>query len=88
MKKPATMSSRAKRGICFSFLFNKKQQMLRYAPSKVNQPCHSEERSDEESAFLQTNRKSRFLAALGMTGERDFHAHWWAEGPCNTQDDS
>jgi hypothetical protein len=26
--------------------------MLRCAPSKVNLPCHSEERSDEESAFV------------------------------------
>jgi hypothetical protein len=25
--------------------------LLRFAPSKVTEPCHSEERSDEESAF-------------------------------------
>jgi hypothetical protein len=31
--------------------------------------------------------KSRFLS-LGMTGSRDFHLHWWAEGPCNTRNDS
>jgi tetratricopeptide (TPR) repeat protein len=70
--------------LCLAFPF-----VPNSAPSKVNQPCHSEERSDEESAFLQTNRKSRFLSrqgGIGMRGERDFHAHWWAEGPCNTQE--
>ena len=37
----------------------------------ATQPCHSEERSDEESAFGGFNekaRESRFLATLGMTG--------------------
>ena len=31
------------------------------------------------------NRRSRFLAVLGMTGWGDFHLHWWAEGPQNTR---
>ena len=55
------------------------KQIPRSALSNVNQPCHSEERSDEESAFALHNRTSRFLApprrpkpalgrrALGMT---------------------
>jgi hypothetical protein len=24
------------------------------------------------------------LAALGMTGQEDFHLHCWAEGPCKS----
>src|SRR5215831_7913229 len=45
--------------------------MLRFAASKVTAPCHSEERSDEESAFATKNRRSRFLSracGIGMTG--------------------
>src|SRR6516225_9137805 len=34
------------------------------APSKVNQRCHSEERSDEESTFALKNRTSRFLSLM------------------------
>jgi uncharacterized protein len=47
-----------------------KNQIPRSALSKVDQPCHSEERSDEESALALQNRTSRFLAPLGMTGGR------------------
>ena len=58
--------------------------ILRFARSKITSPCHSKKRSDEESAFPENNRRSRFLAALGMAG-KEFHLQWWAEGPCNTQ---
>jgi hypothetical protein len=34
---------------------------------KRSKACHSEERSDEESAFLLNFAKSRSLASLGMT---------------------
>ena len=82
----------------FFLMENKRvSQALRFTRAIfLNQPCHSEERSDEESAFAVKNRKSSFLAApctvrcgaaLGMTGGRDFHLHWWTEGPCNTRDD-
>jgi len=32
--------------------------------------------------LLPVKRKSRFLAALGMTGYKDFHTHYSVEGPC------
>ena len=51
----------------------------RSAPSKVITPCHSEERSDEESAFA-AKKRNRFLSracGIGMTGQEDFHLYSW-----------
>jgi len=55
----------------------------------IRAPCHSEERSDEESAFARRIEEadSSHACGIGMTGRGDFHVHWWTEGPCNTRDD-
>ena len=66
----------------YLLLSSKTDSSSSWVPSKVNQPCHSEERSDEESAFG-LPKKQIPLCAQNVSGE-DFHADSWAEGPCNT----
>ena len=50
--------------------------------------CHSEERSDEESAFVRRTKKQIPLPHAGSDRQArgDIHVHWWAEGPCDTRD--
>jgi allantoinase len=59
----------------------------RWAPKKANQPCHSEERSEEESAS--TNVEKQMLRCAQHDSVRNSYVDWGAEGPCNTpQNDS
>jgi hypothetical protein len=44
-------------------------------------------RSGATKNLLLRMKKSRCFAALSMTSLGDFHAHWWAEGPCGTRND-
>ena len=62
----------------------------------ARRPTRSDFRTPVESIGLQKpenllltvkNRRSRFLAALGMTGRGDFHRYGWADGPSDTQHD-
>ena len=57
-----------------SCLFHRIKQMLGYAASRVIQPlCHSEKRSDGESAFVvKTKEQADSSLSLGMTGRRTF----------------
>jgi hypothetical protein len=54
--------------------FHRIKQMLGYAASRVIQPlCHSEKRSDGESAFVvKTKEQADSSLSLGMTGRRTF----------------
>jgi len=47
--------------------FSRKLRLSRGILPRTLLSCHSEERSDEESAVLQLLVKSRFLASLEMT---------------------
>jgi hypothetical protein len=51
------------------------------------QPCHSEERSDEESAS-EGEEKQMLRCAQHDRTLGTFMFIWWAEGPCNTRNDS
>jgi hypothetical protein len=64
---------------------NKQKKILRSAPSRVTQPCHSEERTHEESAFA---RKKKQIPRCARNDKReDFRPYWWPQGPFDTQDD-
>src|SRR5215469_8384835 len=71
----------------------KRKQIPPCTPSKVtttSDRCHSEEvalRATRNLLLTVKNRRSRFLAALGMTGMGGFHRYGWVEGPCNTRND-
>jgi DEAD/DEAH box helicase domain-containing protein len=53
------------------------------APSKIILPCHSEERSDEESASDGAEKQIPRFARNDRSG--DFQLHWLDKGPCDAQ---
>jgi len=66
----------------YLLLSSKTDSLSPRAPSKVNQSCHSEEGSDEESAFALQKKQIPRCARNDSGG--DFHVDSWAEGLCNT----
>jgi len=91
------MSSRSVARDLLGLIFNKKQQMLRSAPSKVMQALKDRRgtacrtlgpRHSQEEGYGKPYPYSHRGLSRSTVAGRDFHLHWWAEGPCDTQHDS